>query len=397
MTEHISVAPANDELDAQLAAERPRLVGLCAHLSGNAAAAEDLAQETLTEAYRLLAKLRKPDGLAAWLNAIARNICLRWARERGRDLVHTTPLMFSPDREDDDWDILPAEDGELDIAMERSELIALLDRALALLPDNTRAALIGTYVRELPQAELAAQLGLSEGALRVRLHRGRAALRHALASDLRDEAAALGLELPNALPEEGWRATRIWCPFCGQYPLEYRLDGENDSYAYRCIGRCHDSGLIAGSSFMTRTMGLSSPKSILTRHCLLLDHHYRAILATNHGRCDSCGAALDIYRHTPQRPLEPLPPEYGIMLVCPKCGPLDRASAWHLVLDTPEAQRFWRRHPRMCVLPAYEIEAEGSLALCTGFESVDGKARLVIISDRETYRVLRVEGEGERA
>ncbi|MGO8949108.1 MAG: RNA polymerase sigma factor [Ktedonobacterales bacterium] len=82
MTEYVGVTPASKELEAELAAERPRLVGFCARLSGNAAVAEDLAQET------------------------------------------------------------PAEDGELDVALERGDLIALLDRALGLLPENTRAALI---------------------------------------------------------------------------------------------------------------------------------------------------------------------------------------------------------------------------------------------------------------
>jgi RNA polymerase sigma factor (sigma-70 family) len=397
MIERASVAPAGVNLEAQLAAERQRLVGLCARLSGDATVAEDLAQETLAEAWRLLAKLRQPEGLASWLNAIARNICLRWVRERSRNLAHAVPSTASADGEDDDLDRLPAEDGGLDIVLERGELIALLDRALAMLPDTTRAALTGTYVRELPQAELASQLGLSEGALRVRLHRGRLALRHALVSDLRDEAVALGITLPGEPEEEGWRTTRIWCPFCGRYPLEYRLDSDHDSYTYRCAGSCHAGGMIAGYTPLAGLSGLSSPKPRLTRHCLLLDHHYRDILATGHGRCVSCGAALDVYRNTPQRPVLSLPPEYSILLVCPSCGPYDGASAWHLILDTPEAQRFWRRHPRMRALPVHEVEIEGAPALWTGFESVDGGARVVMVSDLRTYRVLSVRSEGEEA
>ena len=76
---------------------------------------------------------------------------------------------------------------------------------------STRAALIGSYVEETPQAELAARLGLSEGALRVRLHRGKLALRQALTP-------------ANAIDaQDGWQATRIWCPFCGSRRLESRL------------------------------------------------------------------------------------------------------------------------------------------------------------------------------
>jgi hypothetical protein len=85
------------------------------------------------------------------------------------------------------------------------------------------------------------------------------------------------------------------------------------------------------------------------------------------------------------------------VLICPNCGCYDSASAWHLILDTPEAQRFWRRYPRMRALPVHEVEADGVHALWTGFESVDSAARLVLVSDLRTYRVLDVRGEGEQA
>src|SRR5262252_5873402 len=78
--------------DAALFAERGRLVRLCACLTGDWDAAEDLAQETLVEAWRALEKLRDPDGLAPWLSAIARNVCKRWQRQRGRDLAHLALL-----------------------------------------------------------------------------------------------------------------------------------------------------------------------------------------------------------------------------------------------------------------------------------------------------------------
>lgn len=90
-------APTGDGLEARLAAERPRLVSLCARLSGDVGMAEDLAQETLAEVWRLRAKLRQSEGLSAWLNAIARNICLRWARERGRDSSRIVRLAIVGD------------------------------------------------------------------------------------------------------------------------------------------------------------------------------------------------------------------------------------------------------------------------------------------------------------
>ena len=100
---------------------------------------------------------------------------------------------------------------------------------------------------------------------------------------------------------------------------------------------------------------------------------------------------------TPDLPWGSLPREYGVLIGCPRCVAFDTSTAWHLTLDTPEAQRFWRRHPRMRALPVSEVEAEGRTALVSGFESSDGQAQLVMVSDRQTYQVLHSYGEGVEA
>src|SRR3954467_7707184 len=76
--------------------ERRRLTRLCAVLTGDSSAAEDLAQETLLEAWRIRdrlggprgraggGRLAAPCGLGPWRDAIARNVCLRWRVRRGK-------------------------------------------------------------------------------------------------------------------------------------------------------------------------------------------------------------------------------------------------------------------------------------------------------------------------
>src|SRR5690348_4570296 len=119
--------------EAVLAAERARLVRLCARITGDADAAEDLAQETLVEAWRALGRLRDPDGLSPWLAAIARNVCLRWARGRGRELSQRTEIAAGPNGLPLALDDLPDGDEDIAVDLERGELTELLDRALALL------------------------------------------------------------------------------------------------------------------------------------------------------------------------------------------------------------------------------------------------------------------------
>ena len=417
-----SLAPATRmALTTALAAERARLARLCAHLTGDAEAADDLAQETLLEAWRAAHKLRDADGLAPWLSAIARNVCLRWARRRGRELAHQAPAMTpaltpaagSLDARDDvgDLDAIAAhpradivDDSDFTLQLERQELATLLDHALALLPPETRLALVESAVYATPQAEIAARLGLSEGALRVRLSRGKGALRHALTHELRGEADALGLRRPVAADapiacESGWQATRIWCPLCGRSPLEYRIYPDAGAISFRCVGRCQTDGTIIGgadgSPILPEASSLSSPKAMLSRALVKLGAHYTEGLTHGALWCATCERRSPIHF---QRPEHPQPSPYGsldgfirgIVSVCPYCGAPDSASLWHLMLDMPQAQRFWRAHPRMRATSERLVEVDGLPAVVASFESLAGAARLDVITARDSLLTLGV-------
>src|SRR5919202_6620496 len=223
--------------DLTLPAERARLVRLCACLTGNSDTAEDLAQETLVEAWRHAHKLYDPSGREWWLAAIARNVCRRWSRARGRELARRA---YEPG----DVDAAEAVEGSADefdveVDLERHELAQLLDRALALLPAATRQVLIEGYVEESPQAEVAARLGLSEGAVAMRLRRGKLALRRMLATELAQEAAAYGL-IDEAAQE--WRETRIWCSNCGQRRFMGAFNQRTGDLVLKCPA-CRYSGV----------------------------------------------------------------------------------------------------------------------------------------------------------
>lgn len=385
---------ATDEIGSALGAERERLVRLCLRMTGSYDAAEDLAQQTLLEAWRLLDRLREPDGLSAWLTAIARNVCHRWLRAHGRERAHLTIMSLGQASDGETsslYDTLTDEASDPLAQVERGEVAALVSRALAALPETTRALTLASATQ--PTSDIASAFGLSEGAVRVRLHRGRQALRRALSENLRTDADAFGLALP---PTSEWRDTRIWCPFCGAHHLRVRVNRETGEYAVHCAGEC-DGRAVAGRAVSRElTQQVRSPKSLITRHCLTLATAYREALAGEPVWCE-CGSPVTFTSRSPADAYPAGPSfgsSYGIVGMCSNCGPVDNSTSWHLALDTVEAQRFWRRHLRMRVLPITPVERDNRPALITGFAAIDSAAQLEIVSDAHTYALLHVAARG---
>ena len=200
-----------------------RLVRLCARLTNQHQVAQDLAQETLVEAWRHREKWTGSGSAYAWLSRIALNVCWRWRRRQGRDarFLNPTPVEELNLR-------APTLDGQEEL--DRAELLSLLDRSLALLPPATRALLTAKYVDGLPLSELSERFDATTGALAVRLHRGRQALQDILQTHFRDEAVAYGLATRE---EVAWVDTNIWCAGCGQARLQALRHPQN-YFLLRC-------------------------------------------------------------------------------------------------------------------------------------------------------------------
>ena len=98
--------PLHHGIDPWSPAQRARLVRLCAAVVGPAAA-EDVAQEALLEAWRQRAKLVDATGADAWLGAIARNVCRRHLHKHGRDRAVPTDAL--PEEHHHDLDHLERE------------------------------------------------------------------------------------------------------------------------------------------------------------------------------------------------------------------------------------------------------------------------------------------------
>ena len=149
-----------------------RVYSLAYRLVGDRSDAEDVAQEAYLRMFRGLAGFREEAAFETWMHRIVANCAMTHLRRKGRfgDVMRDEegPEVSTPDR---------AQDG----AVQRDEL----RRGLAALPEGQRTVLLLKDVYGLSVREIAQELGIEEGAVKVRAHRARRRLKELLTEDER--------------------------------------------------------------------------------------------------------------------------------------------------------------------------------------------------------------------
>ena len=138
-------------------------------------AAEDAVQEAFIEAWRSLPGLREPDKFDAWMRRLLVRACFKAiGRARRTDALE---IRLTPGDE-------PAVAG-----IERDyPLHDLLERGLARIPAEQRAAVVLVFYLDLPLADAAQAMGVPVGTAKSRLNRATQALRAAIDADDRAPA-----------------------------------------------------------------------------------------------------------------------------------------------------------------------------------------------------------------
>ncbi len=151
---------------------------LACSLLGDREEALDLSQDVFLRVFRTLATFRGDAALRTWIYRItvnqARNRRRWWAR-RGRvsqvSLEAYTDINGEP----------AAPDGACaDVRLERQRLADRMRSAIATLPFDQRTAVILREMHGMRYQDIAFSLGVTVGAVKSRLARGRVALRRAL-------------------------------------------------------------------------------------------------------------------------------------------------------------------------------------------------------------------------
>jgi RNA polymerase sigma-70 factor (ECF subfamily) len=115
--------------------------------------AKDLTQETFIQVWKNLEKFRNESGMGTWIFRIASNICLRQIERSSKIIKVDVPFQME-DKSDNHL----------------NEKVELLYKCIAALEETDRL-IISLVLEDLPQKEIASITGISEGNIRVKIHR----------------------------------------------------------------------------------------------------------------------------------------------------------------------------------------------------------------------------------
>jgi RNA polymerase sigma-70 factor, ECF subfamily len=147
-----------------------RLTAMARMILRDEYAAQDAVQDACIEAWRSLPGLRDPDRFEAWMRRLLMRACFQNIRRSRR--VQAVEIELTPDHEP----VIAGLERQLDINDQ-------LERGLARLSTELRAAVVLVYYLDLPYTDAAQALGVPLGTMKSRLNRATQVLRAELEAD----------------------------------------------------------------------------------------------------------------------------------------------------------------------------------------------------------------------
>ncbi len=170
-----------------------RVYNLALRMMGNREDAEDVLQDTFLNVIRSLDRFQGRSSFSTWLYRVAANAALTRLRKQSKqaksedeflDDVYSVKRAAQAGLKLPDWSANPVRELLNDEAMEQ------MNRAIESMPEIYRAVFVLRDVEELPTAEVAEIMDLSEAAVKSRLHRARLYLRNNLSDYFSERGAA---------------------------------------------------------------------------------------------------------------------------------------------------------------------------------------------------------------
>jgi RNA polymerase sigma-70 factor (ECF subfamily) len=168
-----------DAFEALVESQTPRLLAVTRRILQCEEDAQDAVQDAFVAAFRSLDTFQRGSRVSTWLYRIAINAALMKLRARTRrreDPIDGSPAPLG-------FQTAPvalAPQPRADELLEQGETRALVRACIDRLPESYRTVLVLRDLEGLGTAEAAPILGVSNDALKMRLHRARQALRKLL-------------------------------------------------------------------------------------------------------------------------------------------------------------------------------------------------------------------------
>lgn len=164
----------------------PPLLAVCRRIVRNEEDARDAVQDAFVNAWKSLPRFEAGSRLSTWLHRIAVNACLMRLRSRRRKPEEPIEDLLPSFLEDGHQTVDSAPWLEpADVVLDRKQLAAVVRQQIERLPDTYRVVLLLRDIEGLDTAQAAEALGVTENAVKLRLHRARQALRTLLDPMLR--------------------------------------------------------------------------------------------------------------------------------------------------------------------------------------------------------------------
>lgn len=175
-------------LDEFLRQVAPTLQRYGLRMCRNEEDAQDIAQESLIAAVRNLDGFRGEASVSTWLYTIARSFCIKKRRRK----------KGSPESMETLHDAIPATADRADEQVQRRDFEQALERVLNSLEESQREVFMLRDIEGLSAKEVAGTLGISEAAVKSRLHRVRDNVRRAMAEWFERPAQKTAEKCPQA-------------------------------------------------------------------------------------------------------------------------------------------------------------------------------------------------------
>jgi RNA polymerase sigma-70 factor (ECF subfamily) len=157
---------------------------LAYRLTGSVEDAQDIVQEAYLRAYKAIGRFRADSQFSTWMYRIVVN-CANTNLDKRRKHRHSDIEVVSQTHlADTDLDHDPA------VAVEAKTLREKVMAGLDTLPGTLRSVVVLRDIYDLPHAEIADSLGITETAAKVRLHRARKQLREVVFPSVNEQAEA---------------------------------------------------------------------------------------------------------------------------------------------------------------------------------------------------------------